>query len=127
MGKIELIDAHAEERRSAVRAVRRLRPLGPWLVTANEVRDPHSLTMRCLVSGRVVNHATTADSLVSIPELLERVSQTLTLEPGDVVVTQTPWPPQPPMLLNGGDELALEFEGLGRLVAQLRTGDPTGI
>lgn len=65
-------------------------PLGPWLVTADEVPDPQALGIRCGVNGEKRQDSTTAEMVFSVAELVAILSQTLTLEPGDVLVTGTP-------------------------------------
>jgi 2-keto-4-pentenoate hydratase/2-oxohepta-3-ene-1,7-dioic acid hydratase in catechol pathway len=102
------------------KALDKFLPLGPYLVTSDEVPDPQALQMRCLVNGEVRQDSCTADMIFSVAFLVSYLSQYLTLEPGDIIVTGTPegvvmgrkdgrW-------LRAGDEVAIEITGLGRLV-----------
>lgn len=99
-------------------------PIGPWLVTADEVPDPQALPIRCLVNGDVMQQASTADMIFSVAELVSFCSQAMTLEPGDVVATGTPagvgWFREPKVLLKDGDEVVVEIDGIGRLVNTCR-------
>ena len=95
-------------------------PMGPYLVTADEVADPHSLDIKMIVSGEVLQHSNTKHLIFPIPVLIEYISRVITLEPGDVISTGTPagvgFARKPPRLLRDGDECVVEVEGLGRLV-----------
>lgn len=92
-------------------------PLGPWLVTTDEVRDPGNLAMWLDVNGARRQSGTTANMIFSIPYLLSYISQFMVLEPGDVVTTGTPagvaLGMKPPVWLMPGDELSLGIDGLG--------------
>jgi len=94
-------------------------PLGPWLVTPDEVLDPQNLAVRCTVNGELLQDSTTAEMIFGVRELIEFSSRAFTLLPGDVIVTGTP--PgvgvfrDPPVFLQHGDVVTLEIEGLGRL------------
>jgi 2-keto-4-pentenoate hydratase/2-oxohepta-3-ene-1,7-dioic acid hydratase in catechol pathway len=94
-------------------------PLGPELVTRDEVPDPHDLRIECRVNGELTQSSTTADMLFDIPTLIEHISQFTTLEPGDVIATGTPSGVghfrKPPMYLRPGDTVRVEIEGLGSL------------
>jgi 2-keto-4-pentenoate hydratase/2-oxohepta-3-ene-1,7-dioic acid hydratase in catechol pathway len=100
-------------------------PLGPWIVTRDEVPDPHSLPIRCTVNGEVVQRSNTEQMIFRIPELIEFLSRAFTLLPGDVILTGTP--PgvghyrNPPRYLQDGDTVAVEIEGIGALVNVCRT------
>ena len=95
-------------------------PMGPWLVTADEVPDPQALTIRCLVNGTVMQDSNTADMVFGVAELVSFCSQAFTLEPGDVIATGTPggvgWFREPKQMLRDGDEVVVEIERVGRLV-----------
>ncbi len=95
-------------------------PMGPYLVTADEVADPHNLDIKMIVSGEVLQSSNTKHLIFRIPELIEYISRVITLEPGDVISTGTPagvgFARKPPRLLKDGDECVVEVEGLGRLV-----------
>jgi 5-carboxymethyl-2-hydroxymuconate isomerase len=94
-------------------------PLGPIVVTADEVGDPQRLGLRCRVNGETVQDSSTAEMLFGVAELISFCSHSFTLQPGDVLLTGTPWGcgafMQPPRFLAPGDILETEVEGLGTL------------
>jgi 2-keto-4-pentenoate hydratase/2-oxohepta-3-ene-1,7-dioic acid hydratase in catechol pathway len=94
-------------------------PMGPELVSADEIADPHALRIRCDVNGRTLQDSNTAQLIFRIPDLLCYLSQVMTLEPGDVVSTGTPpgvgFARKPPVFLQPGDEVVVKIEGLGEL------------
>ena len=98
-------------------------PLGPYLVTADEVPDPQNLDLKCWVNGELRQNSNTRDMVFSVAELVSDLSQIMTLEPGDVIYTGTPegviLGMKEPVWLQPGDEVACEVEGLGRLVSYL--------
>ncbi|UUU33654.1 fumarylacetoacetate hydrolase family protein [Streptomyces sp. CA-210063] len=94
-------------------------PLGPWLVTADEVPDPQKLGLRLWVNGELKQDGTTAEQIFAVSEVVRYVSQFMVLYPGDVINTGTPagvalGEPEPKPFLRGGDVVELEIEGLGR-------------
>ncbi|MER6088601.1 fumarylacetoacetate hydrolase family protein [Streptomyces bluensis] len=94
-------------------------PLGPWLVTADEVPDPQNLSLRLWVNGELKQNGTTAEQIFPVAEVVRYVSQFMTLYPGDVINTGTPagvamGAPEPKPYLRAGDVVELEIEGLGR-------------
>ncbi|MEU0391307.1 fumarylacetoacetate hydrolase family protein [Streptomyces sp. NPDC006208] len=94
-------------------------PLGPWLVTADEVQDPQALSLKLWVNGELKQHGTTADQIFPVAEVVRYVSRFMTLYPGDVINTGTPagvalGQPEPKPYLRAGDVVELEVEGLGR-------------
>ncbi|MFH8340347.1 fumarylacetoacetate hydrolase family protein [Streptomyces sp. AM6-12] len=94
-------------------------PLGPWLVTADEVPDPQRLSLRLWVNGELKQDGTTAEQIFPVGEVVRYVSQFMTLYPGDVINTGTPagvamGHPEPKPYLRAGDVVELEVEGLGR-------------
>ena len=95
-------------------------PMGPYIVTADEVADPHNLDIKMIVSGEILQSSNTRHLIFTIPVLIEYISRYITLEPGDVISTGTPagvgFARKPPRLLRDGDECVVEVEGLGRLV-----------
>jgi 2-keto-4-pentenoate hydratase/2-oxohepta-3-ene-1,7-dioic acid hydratase in catechol pathway len=99
-------------------------PMGPWLVTADEIPDPQALRVRCLVNGEVMQDASTSDMVFGVAALVAFCSQAFTLEPGDVIATGTPagvgWFREPKRLLHDTDEVAVEIEHVGRLVNRCR-------
>ena len=99
-------------------------PMGPWLVTADEIPAPQALRVRGLRNGVVMQDASTAEMIFSVAHLISFCSQAMTLEPGDVIATGTPagvgWFREPKVLLRDGDEVVVEIEGVGRLVNRCR-------
>lgn len=94
-------------------------PLGPWLVTADEVPDPQALDVKLWVNGELKQDGHTSDQIFPVGEVVRYVSQFMTLYPGDVLVTGTPTgvaagQPEPKPFLRAGDVVELEIEGLGR-------------
>lgn len=102
-------------------------PMGPALVTADEVPDPQRLGIRCTLNGSVVQDSSTDQMIFGVAELISVISQTMTLEPGDVIATGTPpgvgMAMSPPRFLADGDVLTVEIEGLGVLTTTM-TGPP---
>ena len=94
-------------------------PMGPALVSLDEVPNPLNLRIRCRVNGEVVQDETTADMIVDIPHLVELLSSVMTLSPGDVCLTGTPAgigsSQDPPRYLRAGDVLETEIDGIGRM------------
>jgi len=93
-------------------------PLGPWLVTADEIADPQALDMRLDVNGKRMQTGNTRTMIFTMAHQLHYISQFMVLEAGDVVTTGTPpgvgLGMKPPVFLNVGDTMALEIQGLGR-------------
>jgi 2,4-diketo-3-deoxy-L-fuconate hydrolase len=92
-------------------------PLGPWLVTPDEVPDPHSLALSLKVNGETVQKSNTAQMIFRVPELVSYISRFMTLLPGDVVSTGTPSGVglgfKPPRFLEAGDVVEPSVEHLG--------------
>ena len=94
-------------------------PLGPYLVTRDEVPDPQGLAIRLWVNGEIRQDSHTGNLIFDVPELISFISQGITLTPGDLIYTGTP--PgvgafrKPPAFLQVGDEVTVEVEKLGRL------------
>ena len=99
-------------------------PMGPALVTADEVPDPQALGIECLVNGEVMQRATTADMFFGVAAIISHCSQAFTLEPGDVIATGTPGGVgifrDPPVLLADGDVVTVSIDGIGRLLNRCR-------
>jgi 2,4-didehydro-3-deoxy-L-rhamnonate hydrolase len=93
-------------------------PVGP-LVPAGEISDPHALGIRAIVSGEVLQDSTTTNLIFGIDEIISHISQTVTLETGDLILTGTPAGVgvfrDPQRLLRPGDEVTIEIEGVGTL------------
>ena len=94
-------------------------PMGPAIVTADEVPDPHTLDISTTINGEVLQQSNTSDLIFKIPELIAYLSSVFTLEPGDVIATGTPsgvgFARKPPRWLKPGDEVVIRVEGLGEL------------
>ena len=92
-------------------------PLGPWLVTPDEIADPHDLTISLEVNGVRKQSGSTSTMIFKIPDLLAYVTEFMVLEAGDVVTTGTPpgvgCAMKPPEYLKAGDVMELKIEGLG--------------
>ena len=100
-------------------------PVGP-LVPAAEVPDPHALPIRALLNGEVVQDSTTANLVFGVDEVISYASQTATLEAGDLILTGTPAGVgifrKPPRLLQPGDEITIEIDGVGSLTNPVVAG-----
>lgn len=88
-------------------------PLGPWLVSADEVADPQALALTTTVNGKLTQQGNTRDMVFSIAVLIEYLSSFMTLKPGDIILTGTP---DGVVDCQPGDEVVTEIEGIGRLV-----------
>ena len=98
-------------------------PMGPAIVTRDEIPDPHNLRLRCWVNGEIKQDSTTADLIFDIPAIIEWLSRGMTLLPGDIISTGTPsgvgFARTPPEFLQPGDVVECEVEGIGRLRNQV--------
>ena len=94
-------------------------PMGPYLVTTEDVPDPQALNLRCWVNGQLRQNASTNLMMFTVAHLISFISNGITLYPGDVISTGTPGgvgnAMKPPVLLQHGDELVMEIERIGRL------------
>jgi 2-keto-4-pentenoate hydratase/2-oxohepta-3-ene-1,7-dioic acid hydratase in catechol pathway len=94
-------------------------PMGPYLVSADEIPDPHALDISLRIGGETLQHSNTRELIFKIPDLVAFLSSVVTLEPGDVVATGTPsgvgFVRKPPRYLQPGDEVIVTIEGLGEL------------
>lgn len=92
-------------------------PMGPWIVTCDEIPDPQALELRCSVNGAEMQHGHSADMLFPVARLVEYISSLMTLEPGDVIATGTPAGigafRQPPVWLQPGDRIRMEISSIG--------------
>ncbi|HEY8529560.1 MAG TPA: fumarylacetoacetate hydrolase family protein [Paenibacillaceae bacterium] len=100
-------------------------PIGPYLVTADEVGDPGNLELTCLVNGEVRQHSNTSDMIFPCDELVSYISRHMTLMPGDIILTGTPqgvilgYPEEKRVWLKPGDVITVEVEKLGALTNRL--------
>jgi len=94
-------------------------PVGPALVPASDVPDPQALRLRTILNGEVVQEAPTSDMIFSVAQIIAFVTEAITLEPGDLILTGTPAGVgifrEPELLLKPGDEVTVEIEGVGTL------------
>ncbi len=94
-------------------------PIGPYLVTRDEIPDPHNLAIRCTVNDQVMQDSNTAEMIFRIPFLIEYISRAFTLLPGDIITTGTPDGVgvfrSPKIFLKDGDQVTMEIKGLGQL------------
>lgn len=97
--------------------------LGPWFVSADEVPNPHALSLRTLVNGRVTQQGNTADFVNDIPALIAYLSSVMKLRSGDVILTGTP---EGVVNVAVGDEVVTEIDGIGRLVNTIVGGAAFG-
>jgi 5-carboxymethyl-2-hydroxymuconate isomerase len=99
-------------------------PLGPMLVSADEIPDPNALTLQTTVNGETVQDSSTAQMLFGVAELIAYCSRSFTLRPGDVLLTGTPWGcgefMDPPRHLSPGDLVSCSIQGLGTLSNPVR-------
>ena len=100
-------------------------PVGPYLVTKDDITDPQSLRVRGWLNGELRQDSNTSDMIFSVAESIAFISHYMTLNPGDLISTGTPegvilgYPPEKQKWMKPGDEYTVEIEGLGRLVNRL--------
>jgi 2-keto-4-pentenoate hydratase/2-oxohepta-3-ene-1,7-dioic acid hydratase in catechol pathway len=94
-------------------------PMGPWIVTADAIPDPHSLNISLEINGEVLQNSNTRELIFKVPNLIAFLSSVFTLEPGDVVSTGTPpgvgFVRNPPRLLRAGEEVVVKIPAIGEL------------
>src|SRR5262249_40835812 len=99
-------------------------PVGPRVVAASEIPDPQTLPIRAILNGDVLQESTTANMIFGVAEIIAFASQTITLEPGDLIATGTPAGVgvfrDPPVFLQPGDEITIEIDGIGALTNPVR-------
>ena len=99
-------------------------PFGPWIVTADEIGDPHTLGIRCLVNGVERQNSNTRELVFNVYDQIAHLSQAMTLEPGDVIFTGTPGgvgaAMKPPGYLKAGDTVCVDIDKIGTLIADVR-------
>ncbi|RPK84875.1 Ureidoglycolate lyase [Streptomyces sp. ADI97-07] len=106
------ITVRSGEDRSTRKSFDTFTPIGPWIVTADEIPDPDSLDLRCDVGGATRQRTNTADLIFGVAELIAYTASVMTLHPGDVIATGTPAGVGP---LSHGDRVVLEIDRVGRL------------
>jgi 5-carboxymethyl-2-hydroxymuconate isomerase len=101
-------------------------PVGPRLVSPDEVGDPQSLRIRALVNGEALQDSSTAEMVFGVAEIVAYTSRWLTLEPGDLIATGTPagvgFTREPPVYLTPGDTVTIEIERIGELTNPVVAG-----
>jgi acylpyruvate hydrolase len=94
-------------------------PFGPWLTTADEITDPHKLGLRTWVNGELRQDSNTSNLVFGVEQLIDFISETCTLRPGDLILTGTPGGVgqgmQPPRYLQSGDAIKIEIDQLGSI------------
>lgn len=94
-------------------------PFGPWITSADEIADPQALAIRATVNGEVRQDSNTREMVFDVYAMIEHLSQAMTLEPGDLLLTGTPAGvgavSKPPRYLKAGDVVRIEIEGLGAI------------
>jgi 2-keto-4-pentenoate hydratase/2-oxohepta-3-ene-1,7-dioic acid hydratase in catechol pathway len=102
-------------------------PLGPYLVTRDEIPDPQNLQIRTILNGNTVQNSNTSDMIFDIPAIVSDLSRSMTLMPGTVILTGTPegvgFTRQPPVYLRDGDIVTIEIEKIGQLTNPVKTED----
>jgi 2-keto-4-pentenoate hydratase/2-oxohepta-3-ene-1,7-dioic acid hydratase in catechol pathway len=102
-------------------------PLGPWVVTADELNDPGSLKIRCILNGQVMQDSSTGLMFFGVAKLVSFCSMHFTLSPGDVILTGTPNGVgafrEPSIYMQDGDEVIVDIEKIGRLVNRCKVTD----
>lgn len=100
-------------------------PMGPYLVTREEIPDPQNLSIRCFLNGSIMQNGNTKDMIFSVRDLIAFASRGMTLEPGDVISTGTPhgvgFARKPPVFLKDGDQVVVEIEKIGSLRNPVRS------
>ncbi|MBX3288294.1 MAG: fumarylacetoacetate hydrolase family protein [Acidobacteria bacterium] len=103
-------------------------PIGPYLVTADEIPDPGQLSIKLRLNGETLQDSNTDQLIFDVSTLISYISETVTLEPGDVIATGTPagvgFARNPPIYLNDGDVVEVEIQGLGVLSNPVRGQTP---
>lgn len=101
-------------------------PIGPVIVTADEIGDPQDLRIGCRIGDETMQDATTGDMIFGVAELIARLSRSFTLEPGDIIATGTPpgvgYFREPKRLLRGGDTVTVWVDGIGELTNPVHEG-----
>jgi 2-keto-4-pentenoate hydratase/2-oxohepta-3-ene-1,7-dioic acid hydratase in catechol pathway len=101
-------------------------PVGPALVPRDQIADPQDLPIRAILNGETVQESTTGNMVFGVAEIIEYVTRTITLEPGDLIATGTPAGVgafrKPPLFMKPGDEITIEIDGIGSLTNPVIAG-----
>jgi 2-keto-4-pentenoate hydratase/2-oxohepta-3-ene-1,7-dioic acid hydratase in catechol pathway len=111
-------DADNEEERCLRKSFDTFTPMGPWIVTQDEIAEPQNLNMTLTVNGETRQKVNTADMVCGIAELIELFSHVMTLEPGDIIATGTPDGVAP---IKQGDVVKIEIEQIGSFLSLVET------
>ncbi len=99
-------------------------PIGPCLTTTDEIPDPQTLNIKCILNGQTVQNSSTAQMIFSAARLVSHCSHYMTLNPGDLIVTGTPpgvgSARKPPLFMKDGDVVSIEIERIGKLTNPIR-------
>jgi len=99
-------------------------PIGPWIVTADEIGDPHTMGIRCFVNGERRQNSNTGNLVFNVYDQIAHLSRAMTLEPGDIIFTGTPGgvglAMQPPQFLKAGDKVGVEIDRIGSIEAEMQ-------
>jgi 2-keto-4-pentenoate hydratase/2-oxohepta-3-ene-1,7-dioic acid hydratase in catechol pathway len=99
-------------------------PIGPWIVTADEIGDPHTMGIRCFVNGQLRQNSNTGNLVFNVYDQIAHLSHAMTLEPGDIIFTGTPGgvglAMQPPQWLKAGDKVRVEIDRIGSIEAEVQ-------
>lgn len=98
-------------------------PIGPWIVSKDEIADPHNLRIRTIINGKVYQDSNTSDMIFNIPTIISNLSQSMTLYPGTLILTGTPqgvgFVKNPPVFLREGDVITVSIEKIGELTNKI--------
>ena len=101
-------------------------PVGPALVSRDDISDPQALPIRAILNGETVQESTTANMIFGVADVIAYVTRTITLEPGDLIATGTPAGVgafrDPPLFMKPGDEITIEIDGIGSLTNPVVAG-----
>ncbi|MCX6151414.1 MAG: fumarylacetoacetate hydrolase family protein [Ignavibacteriales bacterium] len=99
-------------------------PMGPYLITKDEINDPQNLQLTCEVNNNILQNASTKDMIFSVAELISVLSNSFTFEPGDIISTGTPsgvgFIRKPPIYLQNGDVIITEVQHIGKLINKVK-------
>lgn len=99
-------------------------PIGPYIVTADEIEDPDNLSIRAILNDEVLQESNTSNMIFDVASIISDLSQSMTLYPGTLILTGTPegvgFTREPPVFLKDGDIITIEIEGIGRLISSVR-------
>ena len=99
-------------------------PMGPFIVTADEITDPQNLMLTCTVNNNLLQNASTKDMIFSVADLISILSKSFTYEPGDIISTGTPsgvgFIRKPPVYLQDGDVMVTEIQHIGKLINKVK-------